>query len=456
MTASTEVRPAHAKYSASAAHRWSACAGSITMAQELRIKDTGSRYAAEGTLGHTLAAQCLTDGADPSTFVGTQHTVEGFDFTVDQAFVDHIRSYVDAVRQYAAGGAQLMVEQEVNYAEFLGVKPHEAFGTSDAIVLREDELHVIDLKMGQGEIVDAERNAQLMLYALGAVAQYGDLLGYDMDTKVTLVIHQPRVRKAPSEWSCTVSDLILFGNEMKLAAHQEKAALWGHTGYRNDGRKPEDFKAWADQYLVPGEKQCRWCAAKATCPKAREVVTQTVLNMTPATPEEFADLSIDLKPHVQASTNDWLSAAMKQVPLIKSWINAVIAEVDRRVLEGQQVDGFKAVMGDQGDRKWADEKAAEAAMVAMRLKRDVMYTSKLISPPQAEKLASGKTPKIGDRQWAKLQGMITRAPGAPCVVPAGHPKPAITIHPVDEEFEDLAAPGTDGGASLQSLADDIG
>jgi len=444
MTANT--KPAHAKYGASSAHRWGACAGSTTLVLDGKRVDASSRYAAEGTLGHTLAAKCLTDNVAAARFIGNPYNVDNFAFIVDADFAAHLQTYVDNIREYAVD-ASLMVEVEVDYSKYLGVKPVEGFGTSDVVILRSDELQVHDLKMGQGEVVEAEGNWQMMLYALGAYEQYGELLDYDAETKVTMVIHQPRIRKAPTEWSCTVGDLFEFGAQMKLAAHADKAALWGHAAYRNGGRKPEEFKAWSDKYLVPGEKQCRWCSAKAMCPAVRDVVTKTVFNATPVDASEFKAMTFVPKIHVHPTGNDWLSSAMKQVPLIRDWIKAVTAEIDRRVLGGQQIEGFKVVMGDQGDRAWSSEAAAEVELKSMRLKQDEMYSRKLISPTMAEKLTKGKTPAIGERQWKKLGELIQRAPGAPRVVPEGHKAPAIVVAAVDDEFDNLES---------QSLADDIG
>ena len=44
----------------------------------------------------------------------------------------------------------------------------DGFGTNDAIVIAEGEMHVHDLKFGRGVRVEAQNNPQLMLYAYGA------------------------------------------------------------------------------------------------------------------------------------------------------------------------------------------------------------------------------------------------------------------------------------------------
>ena len=69
-----------------------------------------------------------------------------------------------------------------------------------------------------------------------------------------------------------------------------------------------------------------------------------------------------------------------------------------------------------------------------------MYSFKVISPTQAEKLLAESSP----RRWAKAQEIISRADGKPSVAPLSDKRPALEIKPVAEQFDDL------------SVADDIG
>ena len=45
----------HARLSASAAERWMHCPGSITLTERLQLPNTGSVYADEGTMAHSVA-----------------------------------------------------------------------------------------------------------------------------------------------------------------------------------------------------------------------------------------------------------------------------------------------------------------------------------------------------------------------------------------------------------------
>ncbi|MFK7368298.1 DUF2800 domain-containing protein, partial [Acinetobacter baumannii] len=77
--------------------------------------------------------------------------------------------------------------------------------------------------------------------------------------QVRMVIHQPRLGYQ-SEYVLTVEELYDFANEAKTQV------TFIHTledGVENpDGATNEVFES----SFNPGEKQCHWCKAKATCP----------------------------------------------------------------------------------------------------------------------------------------------------------------------------------------------
>jgi acetyl-CoA carboxylase alpha subunit len=93
------------------------------------------------------------------------------------------------------------------------------------------------------------------------------------------------------------------------------------------------------------------------------------------------------------------------------------------------------VQGRKGARQWADAKAAEDVLKAMRVKAEDMYEMKLISPTTAEKLH--KAGVIGPRQWPRVQELIVQNEGKPHVAPESDSRPALVVTPVVEEFADL-------------------
>lgn len=406
----------HAKLSPSGAHRWMACAGSVVL--EASFPDKGSVYADEGTAAHTLAAYCLQDGTDAADFLGETIHVGERKFVVDPAMAGHVADYVKLVRDLSAG-KQLLVERKVPIGHLTGETG--ATGTSDAVIIDREQgtLIVADLKYGMGVKVDAIGNHQLQMYALGAYEAYSLLADF---SHVSMYIHMPRLNHV-SEYHITVEELQEFAERVREAAKAVEAA---HSGVYE---RPAPL--WAEQHLQPGEKQCRFCKAKATCPALLAEVTNAV-GGEPATAEDFAQfVPIDTTDGVG---DNYLSLAMDKVGLVEDWCKAIRAEVERRLLRGDKVPGYKLVEGKQGIRQWVDAGKAEAALKALKLKQDQIFERKLVSPTAAEKVLKGEPEK-----WDKLQGLISRNPGKPSVAPVTDKRPELAVNTATAaEFAALA------------------
>jgi hypothetical protein len=427
----------HAKLcSPSGADGWFACAGRVVM--EAGFPDSGNEYSHDGTARHTVVAACLSKDQQVASWVGHKVPLDAKGerrVTYLAEWVDEDQDYVDTIRALADGG-DLFVERVVNFEAFTEVKG-DSFGTADAIILKPlpngtHELIVADRKTGYHE-VPAEHNKQLQLYALGAYDEYR--LVYDI-SRVRLVIHQRGAR----EWDCSIEDLMQFAQEARSRAVTVVNAVTMH-GQVDQGE-------WERTFLnqAPTEDACRYCKAMTTCPSMQATIQADV----GASFEQIVDGSALEDGKLPAMRGEVpLHVQMKAVGLVEDWCKAVRAEVERRLLAGEEVTGFKLVLGKAGARGWKDTDEAEAALKSMRLKVEEMYDLKLISPTSAEKLAkakSGEKPVLGPRQWTKLQPLIGRSDPKPSVAPITDKRDAYVPPRVEDDFQQL--PAEEAGADL--------
>lgn len=405
---------AHALFSPSSAHRWMRCPGSLAMEAPFPNSDTD--YSREGTAAHELASWALTERRrDTAAYCGR---VASNGVEITEEMCDYVGDYVFAIQQRVeffkiagAANVELMVEQRVDYSRFIG-QP-DSFGTSDVIILvtwkdGTSLIDVHDLKYGY-RVVYAERNEQMMTYALGAIAEYD--LAYKF-TRAAMTIHMPR-RDFVDSWECEISELMDFAEEQALAACTADNMLRDATPIR----------------LTPGKKQCEWCKAKATCPALRLFVQETVAM-------EFDDLTAPPVDHKQAaglSAMETLENNLLAVPMVEEWCKAQRVELERRLLSGETSSQFKIVAGKKGSRAWTSKEEAEALLKSMRLKIEEMYRMELISPTTAEKLLK----KESSRRWKKLQDLIVQKDGPPAVVPISDKREALVFAPAADDFEEL-------------------
>lgn len=386
----------HAVLSPSSAHRWMACPGSVAL--EAGIPSTSSKYSDEGTAAHDIAAKALLAGGlmpvCPNREMGR-----------------YVGNYVEAVLRSSAGHT-LLVEQQLDLEPITGEM--DAKGTADAVIITSDgkELQVHDLKYGMGVEVYAEDNPQLMIYGLAALQQYAMFGDFE---RVRLVIHQVRLTDMPDDWEISVEDLLAFGEEVKMAAIRAIAI--------KDAQQQGIPLGLST--MNPGDKQCRFCKAKSTCPALAATAIEGVTGKQVSFDEfiEAPQAIVTATRMVTVAEADKLARLLPLVPLIRDWCKSIEDRVQLSLAAGEVIPGFKLVEGKRGSRSWSDEGEVEAIMQGMRLNHDQMYASKLISPTQAEKAFADVNP----RRWARLQEYIERQDGKPVVVSETDKRPALVV-----------------------------
>ena len=427
----------HAYFSASGSHKWLNCAGSLLMEKD--IPNISTTFADEGTAAHEVASWCLLKNQDADHYSGFKIQIINGKFhpsqnelpdditsesmwIVNDDMVENVQVYLDLVRAHAGvTGAKLYVEQRVDFSDHIGIPG--SFGTSDAVVVTDDEITVIDLKYGRGVEVDADDNPQLMLYALGTLEKF--LYVYD-PTHIRLVICQPR-RNHISEWVCSKAALLEFAKEAHAKAQKAKNI------------KPEQL-GLDSVYLTPGEKQCQFCRAKGNCPALTAKVMHDIT-------QDFVDMAneLDVEESLQAATDprniggmtyEQLSNALKAAPLADLWLKGTKERAFSEMVRGQTIPGFKMVRGRKGHKKWNNDDIGE--ILEESIGEDA-YVKEVITPSVAEKLMK----KNHKEDWADLQELITQPDGKLTIAPESDKRPPVVIENINTAMAEMAEEGDD-------------
>ena len=366
---------AHALLSPSSAHRWLNCTASPRL--EEREPDQLSSYAEEGSLAHAYCARELkrylglpveAENAEIAQLEGKYHTGE---------MDEHVSTYCAAVigklekAMVRTRDARILIERRLDFTNYVP----EAFGTADAIIIADGTMDVIDFKYGKGVRVEAEKNPQMMIYALGAYEEFS--LEYNIQN-VRMTIIQPRIDNI-SEWLIPVQDLISWAeNTLKPKAKQ---------AYDGKGEQK------------PGE-WCRFCKIRGKC---RALATDCI-----KTAEEFED------PRV-LSADTIAKDVLPRLAIIKSWVSDIEEYALQQAIAGVKYEGFKVVEGRSNRKIVNPDKVAEALSD---------YPPEQIWKPRELRTITDLEKLTGKRKFAELcSPYIEKPQGKPALVPESDKRP---------------------------------
>lgn len=371
----------HALLTASGSLRWLSCTPSAKLEATFEEKETTA--AAEGTAAHALAEYKLKRAL---RYFCKRPVSEYEDEAMDQHTDDYAGFILERMAELRKNGVDPMVliETRLDFSDWVP----DGFGTGDCVIIGDGVLHIIDLKYGAGVLVEAEGNPQLMLYALGALQQFGCL--YDIK-KVFITIFQPR-RENISTAEVPVDCL------MEWAEHFVKPKA--KMAFAGEG----DF--------LPGE-WCLFCKAADKCRARAEKMLQLAK-------EEFAMPPI--------LTDEEVEELLPKLPEMEKWAKGLQAyALDAAVNHGKQWAGFKVVEGKSNRRYSNEDKVAEEAM--KNGYKDI-YRRTLINLTDMERL-------MGKKKFQEVLGkLIIKPPGKPDLVPLSDKRPAMKITNVKDEFKE--------------------
>ena len=367
----------HALLSPSSSSRWLNCTPSARLAENAENKS--SVYAEEGTLFHEICEYCLAQWNagvwEPDPFgeelpeLKDDHLMHPL---FKQEMFKHARNYCDFVMnenynlEKSDGACELLLEEKVDISEYAP----ECFGSVDCQLVGRDTLIVIDLKYGEGVKVYAERNTQMMLYALGAIK------GKPSIKTNRLVIAQVRLNHF-DVWEISANDLLQWADKVL---------------------KPTAKKAFAGNGEQKLGDWCGFCPVKAQCRKQYEAVVS----------------DFDKYEYPELLTEDEICDLIEKIDKYKGWLESVNKFVYDEALRGHKWKGYKLVSG-RSNRVITDEEAIRQDLLSKKYLEDEIFNIKLKGIGDLEKL-------VGKKQFSALYGQYVKSkPGNPKLVPDSAP-----------------------------------
>ena len=394
MSAPTHADRGHAQWSASSSARNWTCAGAIAMAT-LAGPEKESIHAARGTAMHEVSELALRNNDQALNCLGMTVRTKEHEIEVDEETCDGAQMYVDYIRGRKFDW--LMIEQ--NFRLDAIDPPFDAGGTCDAIgaALSERVLEVVDLKGGMG-LVEATENKQLRTYALCALLNMApDKLDFIDRIKVTIV--QPRAphkegRIRSDEFH--VADLVDWTNELKSVMAKSKAAF---DAFKQINGNRVLFDEWSDKYLTPGA--CTFCPAEGFCPKLKKAALEHAPKIAQQWFEDpSVETPVDLTNMARIGSAEELAHDLDGFEMIENWIKARRAYAHAQAENGLAIPGWQ--LSDKiGNRKWAADEAKVAYDLAAvaGLGEDQIWTKKLASPAQIDKVLGAKRKDLIKSMW---------------------------------------------------------
>lgn len=367
--------------SPSSSKRWIECTPSLRLTENMDDKE--SVFAQEGTEAHSWAEFKLNKAM--GRIIPTPEKGEFYSNEIEEctnAYVSYIMELYEQAKQKCKDPI-LLVEQEVSLSEYV----EGCFGTCDCLIASDDTLYIIDYKHGRGIPVNAERNTQMMMYAVGALLIFDAL--YDIK-KVHMTIFQPRL-----------------ANISTYEMGKDELFDWAENVL-----KPRALMAYKGEGEYHCGEWCTFCKARSTC---RE---RAKMNMALAQ-EEFKEPPL--------LTDEEIEDVLSKIDGLISWANDVKDYAFQEAMKGKKWSGYKLVEG-RSNRKYSNE--TEVANVLIAAGYDP-FEKKLVTITELQK-------RLGKQKFEELVGkFIVKPNGKPTLVERTDKRAEIEVTSAQEEFKNI-------------------
>ena len=311
------------------------CPGSVALVATMPQQE-GSSYANEGSLLHEAIAIVLDTACAPEDMVG----FEARGLTLTQDLLE--RKLLPALNLLNDYDPQTKLEFKTEEVVSFGDLMPGVFGSSDIVGRLEGRAVILDWKFGDGVMVEAEENMQLMFYAAAAMRTPACAWAFDGVTEIDCVIIQPPYIRV---WTTTLDRIAAFERQLVRAV----AASGLPSAPLADGD-------W-----------CKWCTAKPICPIKTGQLDRI---------KQVAMQSID--------TNK-LASYLAVADDVEDFIKSVRALAHQMLENDMPVPGYKLV-AKRATRHWADPATAKARLLDLGLTETDVIKTELLSVAQSEKV----------------------------------------------------------------------
>ena len=310
------------------------CPASVKLVQRMPPKPS-SEHADRGTLLHNVIAELLEFDKKPEQCIGAQYK----DQTLTQELIDEkIIPALAALDEIDPDKTmEYMVETRVAFGDFLP----NVFGSTDLLGRKNKRAIVLDWKFGDGVLVDAVENPQLLFYAAAAMRTPAAQWIFEGAEEIECIIVQPPMVR---RWVTTPARIKEFEQELLYAVR---------------------LSSWPEPPMQEGD-HCRWCAAKPICPRMNGAVERA------------------LKAKLIEMPAQQIAAQLRQADMIESYITDLRALAFEMLQNGVDVPGYKMV-AKQARRQWVDKAKIEAWADVNGIE-DAYEPATIKSPAQLEKV----------------------------------------------------------------------
>lgn len=362
----------HALLSASSSHRWIECPPSARLCE--RVKEASTSFAREGSEAHELCEYKLRTAVLGEKANDPTSSLEFYNDEMERCSNDYATYISEIISGEKAEGniPIILIEQQLDFSKYVP----DGFGTGDCIIVSGSTLYVIDFKYGIGILVSAEKNSQMLCYALGAYEALKDI--YEIKN-IVMTIFQPR-RENLSTYKLSIAELLDWGENTLTPAAK--------LAYNGEGE------------FNPGS-HCQFCKVKFTC-RARAEHHTKLLSMDFREPELL--------------TIEEIAEVLDKAETLSAWVNDIKEYALGRALKGVKINGYKIVEG-RANRKITNEQ--EVADIITQAGYEP-FENKLKGITTLEKM-------LGKQKFNELVGKYVDKPiGKPTLVKESDKRPELS------------------------------